>query len=86
MKILMVSTPATDHLDRHDSPHFQLPFYRAEPAGTPGRHLLFLTGPRDSGSDPGRAAQLFDAFLFSLGVSFYCIEITSEKMRGWMRS
>jgi hypothetical protein len=57
------------------------------PAGrdSPGRHLLFLTGPRDSGSDPGRAAQLFDAFLLSLGVPFYCIEITSEKMRGWLR-
>jgi hypothetical protein len=46
---------------------------------------LFLTGPRDSGSDPGRAAQLFGTFLLSLGASFYCIEITSEKMRGWLR-
>jgi hypothetical protein len=57
------------------------------PAGrdSPGRHLLFLTGPRDSGSDPGRPAQLFGAGLLSLGVPFYCIEITSEKMRGWLR-
>jgi hypothetical protein len=57
------------------------------PAGrdSPGRHLLFLTGPRDSESDPGRPAQLFGAGLLSLGVPFYCIEITSEKMRGWLR-
>jgi hypothetical protein len=46
---------------------------------------LFLTGPRDSGSDPCRPAQLFGAGLLSLGIPFYCIEITSEKMRGWLR-
>ena len=51
---------------------------------SPGRHLLFLTGPRDSGSDPGRLAQLRGVGLLSLGVQFYCIEITREKMRGWL--
>jgi hypothetical protein len=45
---------------------------------------LFLTGPRDSESDPGRPAQLFGAGLLSLGAPFYCIEITSEKMKGWL--
>jgi hypothetical protein len=35
---------------------------------SPGRHLLFLTGPRDSGSDPGRLAQLRGVGLLSLGV------------------
>jgi hypothetical protein len=61
--------------------HFTMPS-RPGLSRTP---LIVPDWPRDSESDPGRPAQLFGAGLLSLGVPFYCIEITSEKMRGWLR-